>query len=252
MGIKQVYAWEAGGGMTTITGLTVNGVPQPYLYTLDSSVTITGSIAYDITTGLPLEGEVSWDGNSTAYNGIVYVFSQWGMPSLKIGDTTTMNSFVRASSKDTTMNVEEFISNITIGDVNYLLEDSKAIKQIKTINNESLIGKGNIDIVSGGFSAPNANNRETLTVGASGTTYTAPAAGWFYCQFMGDNTEINHYNHVKLYNHTSNIQMSSLFADIYLEDVRGNILLPVNKNDVVYLYYAHTGQMQGNLYFYYA
>ena len=253
MGIKQVYAWEPGGSLTTITGLTVNGTSQPYLYTLDSDITTTtGSIVYDINTGLPLEGDVSWEGNSNSYNGIVYLFDQWGNASLKIGDSSTMNSFVRASSQDTTMNVKEFISNITIGDANYSLEDSKAIKEIKTINNQSLIGKGNIEIVSGGFSAPNINNKETLTIGASKTTYTAPASGWFYCNFYGDNTNLSKNDYVKLINTTSGVIMNSLFADMYLNDIRGDILLPVNANDVVRLEYQKSGTMNGNLLFYYA
>lgn len=123
---------------------------------------------------------------------------------------------------------------------------------IKTINNESLIGKGNIEIVSSGFAAPNIDNKETLTVGASGTTYTAPANGWFHCSFYGDNSNISKEDFVKLVNTTSGVEMNSLFADMYLNDIRGDILLPVNANDIVRLEYHKSATMNGNLLFYYA
>ena len=68
---------------------------------------------------------------------------------------------------------------------------------------------------------------EDLTLGASGTTYTAPANGWFYFYSSSISNSI-------LYNTTKSYGLTVIGASGYVN----NNLLSVNKNDVVRLTYS--------------
>lgn len=91
-----------------------------------------------------------------------------------------------------------------------------------------------------------SNRRQTLTVGASGSIYTAPANGWFYCYIPTGS--------------------SSTMQTIYMENIgkpcasttaqnNWNALactLPFQKGDRLRLYWSKASSVRVSLYFFYA
>lgn len=85
---------------------------------------------------------------------------------------------------------------------------------------------------------------DDLTLGASGTTYTAPADGWFY--FSGRPTQNG--GGLDLINATNGFANNmKTVANAYV-----GIFLPVKKNDVVTVNYSALASPGGTLRFYYA
>lgn len=95
---------------------------------------------------------------------------------------------------------------------------------------------------------------ETLTVGASGSTYTAPANGWMVANGIMRYTANSIANLIRLYTTTNGVTFkpfsnSASFADGY----RVWSYIPVLKNDVVVFVYSSTNPSPDwHLYFIYA
>ena len=117
-----------------------------------------------------------------------------------------------------------YLGSVTLG----LTEDSsKAISDIKPI----MINKGAFASVISGYSMPSGKLVD-LTLGASGTTYTAPANGWFY---IGKGISANQY--FIFDNMTSHFAINTAPAgtnSIY------NVM-PVTKGDIVQVRYTASG-----------
>lgn len=82
-----------------------------------------------------------------------------------------------------------------------------------------------------GFGMP-SDNYESLTLGASGSTYTAPANGWFYFGKVSGAAK----KYIELKTDNLGIQMHSVDTNDYM-----TIFIPVKKDDVVYINYNATG-----------
>lgn len=83
-----------------------------------------------------------------------------------------------------------------------------------------------------------------LTLGASGSTYTAPANGWFVLKGLSPNTNTG--GEVKLVNETNSFE--TVCHNIYTR--MQSVYMPVLKNEVVRADYAETSNLE--LKFYYA
>lgn len=116
----------------------------------------------------------------------------------------------------------------------------------------SLNGKLNADVsnldVTGkslisGLGMP-SNEYIDLTLGASGTTYTAPANGWFWVEISGGNYQ---------FAHLANVTASGLGIQVGANTNASAIgYLPTRKNDIVNIVYGGTNSTAKKLKFIYA
>lgn len=104
------------------------------------------------------------------------------------------------------------------------LENSKANT---SLNNLTTAGKE----VATKASFPGSTKRTQLTFGATGTTYTAPADGYFYARLAGGGLA----TYLILYN-----QSSAMYSVDKANSARHecNVWIPAVKNEVVVLQYA--------------
>lgn len=101
-------------------------------------------------------------------------------------------------------------------------------------------------IVGAGFAMPSTTFKE-LTIGASGTTYTAPANGWAYFSTWTTATATAYF---QLANLTTNIGVLPVPAQGASYQQKGYI--PCRKGDIIYLAYGNLDLSRSELKFVYA
>lgn len=88
-------------------------------------------------------------------------------------------------------------------------------------------------ISGSGFGFP-SSNYDDLTLGASGTEYTAPANGWFYINKLTANT--NQYIDIN-----NNTKKYGIQEHAYVSGAGIKMITPVQKNDSVTISYSASG-----------
>ena len=123
------------------------------------------------------------------------------------------------------------------------------------INNiaTSLNGKADIDLTNvnnsgtsrGGSWAMPSTTYETLTIGASGATYTAPANGYYSAYLNGSGGGAAKSIYIDLYNTTSGIRSCINFMSD--GSILQNVFMPCQKNDIVtYSFLVDSGTLVSN------
>ena len=111
-----------------------------------------------------------------------------------------------------------------IGDTNInvsLVDTGKLTQEVANLipNNSSLIG---------GYSMP-SNKYVDLALGANGSTYIAPANGWFYCQA----TNVGDRQFMRMLNVTYGTEISEATATNTMAGIGCGCILPIKKGEVM-------------------
>lgn len=206
------------------------------------SMNITGSIAGDpsnatgsgalyVTTGTSVKGLAGASGAHAEYIAFDASRSWTGSTSNASGSTYQSNAKVQPDHTKypyyMVISTEGQTAEVQI-DINKVYEDLE-LKANKNLSNLTAEGKS----LASGFGMP-SDRYIGLTLGASGTNYTAPANGWVHVAKMS--ADVNQY--VTFSNITKGFSINNGF---YASNSSMEILAPVEKGDNFVIYYNASG-----------